>query len=69
MEGAGMAFHFRRRDAVERALARWSSSKLLEAANRLAEATAVGRRMAAVAEAASERALLGIAIEGARLGR
>jgi DNA polymerase-3 subunit delta len=69
MEGAGMAFHFRRRDAVERALARWSSSKLLEAANRLAEATAVGRRMAAVAEAVSERALLGIAIEGARLGR
>lgn len=69
MESSGHAIHFRRKDAVERALGRWRAERLGEAVTRLAEAIATGRKSAALGEAAAERAMLAIAIEAARTTR
>lgn len=69
VEGAGPMIHFRRKDAVERALSRWTSARLLDAVTRIAEAVAAGRKTAAIGEAAAERTLLAIAQEAARLAR
>ncbi len=69
METSGHAIHFRRKDTVERALARWSSERLGDAVSRLADAVAQGRRSAATGEAAAERALLAIGQEAARNSR
>lgn len=69
METGGHAFHFRRKDAVERALARWPGERLTEVVSRLADAVAQGRRSAATGEAAAERALLAIGQEAARFSR
>lgn len=69
VEGAGPQIHFRRKDAVERALGRWRSERLAETVTRLGEAVATGRKSAALGEAAAERALLAIAMEAARATR
>lgn len=69
VEGAGGAIHFRRRDSFERALSRWSSARLVAAVGRLGDAVATSRKQASVGEAASERALLAVAIEAARTAR
>ncbi len=66
---ASYMIHFRRREAVERALQRWTGARLGEAVSRLAEAVAVSRRTAALGEAAAERALFAIAIEAGRGSR
>ncbi|MFC3691477.1 DNA polymerase III subunit delta [Chenggangzhangella methanolivorans] len=69
MESGGAMIHFRRKDAVERALARWSGERLGDAVTRLADAVAQGRKSAATGEAAAERALLAIGQEAARFSR
>ena len=63
---ASPMIHFRRKDAVERALSRWTSPRLLDAVTRLAGAVALSRKSAAIGEAAAERALLAIGQEAAR---
>ncbi len=69
VEGAGGAIHFRRKEAVERALSRWTSERLLGAVSRFADAVALTRRHPTLGEAASERALLAAAAEAARANR
>jgi DNA polymerase-3 subunit delta len=69
VESAGHAIHFRRKDAVERCLQRWTASRLMDAVSRLADTVATARKSASIGEAAAERALLAIAQEAARLGR
>lgn len=68
IEGAHM-IHFRRKDAVERALSRWTSARLADAVGRIADAVALTRKSAAIGEAAAERALLAIGMEAARDAR
>lgn len=68
VEGAPM-IHFRRKDAVERALTRWTSARLMDAVTRLASAVAQSRRLAATGEASAERVLLAIGQEAARGAR
>lgn len=65
VEGSFM-IHFRRKDAVERALGKWTSARLADAVTRIADAVALSRKSAAVGEAAAERALLAIGMEAAR---
>jgi DNA polymerase-3 subunit delta len=69
VESAGGMIHFRRKDAVERALSRWTGARLMEATARLADTIALARKSAVIGEAASERALLAIAMEASRVGR
>ncbi|MGA0534069.1 DNA polymerase III subunit delta [Hansschlegelia sp. KR7-227] len=70
VEHPAAGLHFRRRDAVERALARWPLARLGDATARLAEAVAAGRKSGgAIGEASAERALLALAQEAARSGR
>ncbi|PZQ14184.1 MAG: DNA polymerase III subunit delta [Ancylobacter novellus] len=69
VESGGAAIHFRRKDAVEQALSRWTGERLAETVARLADAVAQGRRSAATGEAAAERALLAIGQEAARKSR
>lgn len=69
VESAGGMIHFRRKDQVERALSRWSGARLMDATARLADTIALARKSAAIGEAASERALLAIAMEAARNNR
>ena len=69
VESAGPSIHFRRKDAIERALSRWSSVRLGDAVVRLGEAVATARKSSGIGEAAAERALLAIGQEAARLSR
>lgn len=59
---------FSRRRAVERALASWSADTLSRALTRLQSTTLQTRRRPDLAVALARQALLGIAVEGARLG-
>jgi len=60
--------HFRRKPQVEAVLSLWSSERLAQTMTQLAEAALNVRRMPALAEALSQRALLAIAT-GARRAR
>lgn len=58
---------FSRRKSVERALERWSSEALFRALTRLQSAVLQTRRRADMSTTVARQALLGIAVEGARL--
>ena len=60
---------FSRRKTVERAVERWSSEALQRALSRLQTAVLATRRRPDLAVAIARQALLGIAVESARLGR
>jgi DNA polymerase-3 subunit delta len=59
---------FSRRKAVERALERWRGDALMRALARLQAAVLATRRRPDLAVAIARQALLGVAVEGARLG-
>lgn len=69
MEANQFLFHFRRKDAVERALGSWTDARLGDATAKLAQAVAAGRKAAGIGEAIAERALLAIAIDATRRTR
>ncbi|GLK77722.1 DNA polymerase III subunit delta [Methylopila jiangsuensis] len=69
MEANGFLFHFRRKDAAEKALGAWTGERLEQTIVRLGDAVAAGRRTAGLGEAVAERVLLGLAIEAARRPR
>ncbi|WP_296746415.1 DNA polymerase III subunit delta [Mesorhizobium sp.] len=60
---------FSRRKLVEKTLDRWSSEALGRALNRLQTAVLQTRKRADLSEALARQALLGIAVESARLGQ
>ena len=59
---------FSRRATVERALERWSGNALLRALSRLQAAVLATRKRPELAVAIARQALLGVAVESARLG-
>ncbi|RWK05184.1 DNA polymerase III subunit delta [Mesorhizobium sp.] len=67
--GARPPVFFSRRKLVEKALERWSVEALGRALNRLQTAVLQTRRRPDLSEALARQALLGIAIESARLGQ
>lgn len=67
--GARPPVFFSRRRAVERALSNWGSESLTRALTRLQSTTLQTRRRPDLAVALARQALLGIAVEGARLGK
>ncbi|RVD71263.1 MAG: DNA polymerase III subunit delta [Mesorhizobium sp.] len=67
--GARPPVFFSRRKLVEKALERWSVEALGRALNRLQTAVLQTRRRPDLSEALARQALLGIAVESARLGQ
>ncbi|CAN7738468.1 DNA polymerase III subunit delta [Mesorhizobium caraganae] len=67
--GARPPVFFSRRKLVEKALERWSVDALSRALNRLQSAVLQTRRRPDLSEALARQALLGIAVESARLGQ
>lgn len=67
--GARPPVFFSRRKLVERTLERWSSEALGRALNRLQTAVLQTRKRPDLSEALARQALLGIAVESARLGQ
>ena len=67
MAAARPPVFFARKRAVERALTSWNSASLTRALARLQATTLQTRRRPELAVALARQALLGIAVEGARL--
>jgi DNA polymerase-3 subunit delta len=66
LDRAWPGLHFRRKGALETALARWNSQRIEGAVQRLAQAVFEGRRSGALGETVARRALASIALEARR---